>query len=131
MAHQSELIAEDIHAYLKSQEEKGLLRFITCGSVDDGKSTLIGRLLWDSKMVFEDQLAALSADSKRVGTRGRISIMPCSWTACKPSGSRASPSMWLTATFPPINANSSSPIRPAMSSTPATWSPAPRRLRWR
>jgi bifunctional enzyme CysN/CysC len=70
MAHQSELIAEDIHAYLKSQEEKGLLRFITCGSVDDGKSTLIGRLLWDSKMIFEDQLAALSADSKRVGTQG-------------------------------------------------------------
>lgn len=70
MAHQSELIAEDIHAYLKSQEEKSLLRFITCGSVDDGKSTLIGRLLWDSKMVFEDQLVALSADSKRVGTQG-------------------------------------------------------------
>jgi bifunctional enzyme CysN/CysC len=70
MAHQSELIAEDIHAYLKSQEEKGLLRFITCGSVDDGKSTLIGRLLWDSKMVFEDQLATLTADSKRVGTQG-------------------------------------------------------------
>ncbi len=70
MAHQSELIAEDIHAYLKSQEEKSLLRFITCGSVDDGKSTLIGRLLWDSKMIFEDQLAALSADSRRVGTQG-------------------------------------------------------------
>ncbi len=70
MSHQSELIAEDIHAYLKSQEEKSLLRFITCGSVDDGKSTLIGRLLWDSKMVFEDQLAALTADSKRVGTQG-------------------------------------------------------------
>jgi sulfate adenylyltransferase large subunit len=70
MAHQSELIAEDIHTYLKSQEEKGMLRFITCGNVDDGKSTLIGRLLWDSKMIFEDQLAALSADSKRVGTQG-------------------------------------------------------------
>jgi bifunctional enzyme CysN/CysC len=70
MSHQSTLIAEDIHAYLKSQEEKGLLRFITCGSVDDGKSTLIGRLLWDSKMVFEDQLATLAADSKRVGTQG-------------------------------------------------------------
>ncbi|PLX84439.1 MAG: adenylyl-sulfate kinase [Desulfuromonas sp.] len=70
MAHQSELIAEDIHAYLKAQEEKGMLRFITCGSVDDGKSTLIGRLLWDSKLVFEDQLAALKADSKRVGTQG-------------------------------------------------------------
>jgi sulfate adenylyltransferase large subunit len=70
MAHQSELIERDILAYLKSQEEKSLLRFITCGSVDDGKSTLIGRLLWDSKMVFEDQLAALEADSKKVGTQG-------------------------------------------------------------
>jgi sulfate adenylyltransferase subunit 1 len=70
MAHQSELIEEDILAYLKSQEEKSLLRFITCGSVDDGKSTLIGRLLWDSKMVFEDQLAVLEADSKKVGTQG-------------------------------------------------------------
>src|SRR5512137_2714309 len=70
MAHQSDLIAQDIHAYLKSQEEKGMLRFITCGSVDDGKSTLIGRLLWDSKMIFEDQLAALEADSKKVGTQG-------------------------------------------------------------
>lgn len=70
MAHQSELIAEDIHAYLKAQEEKSMLRFITCGSVDDGKSTLIGRLLWDSKMIFEDQLATLEADSKRVGTQG-------------------------------------------------------------
>ena len=70
MAHQSDMIAEDIHAYLKAQEEKDMLRFITCGSVDDGKSTLIGRLLWDSKMIFEDQLAALEADSKRLGTQG-------------------------------------------------------------
>ncbi len=70
MAHQSELIEKDILAYLKSQEEKSMLRFITCGSVDDGKSTLIGRLLWDSKMVFEDQLAALEVDSKKVGTQG-------------------------------------------------------------
>jgi len=70
MAHQSDLIGQDILAYLKSQEEKSLLRFITCGSVDDGKSTLIGRLLWDSKMVFEDQLAALEADSKKIGTQG-------------------------------------------------------------
>jgi sulfate adenylyltransferase subunit 1 len=70
MAHQSELIEKDILAFLKSQEEKSLLRFITCGSVDDGKSTLIGRLLWDSKMVFEDQLASLEADSKKVGTQG-------------------------------------------------------------
>lgn len=70
MAHQSDLIAEDILAYLKAQEEKSMLRFITCGSVDDGKSTLIGRLLWDSKMIFEDQLAALEVDSKKVGTQG-------------------------------------------------------------
>jgi bifunctional enzyme CysN/CysC len=65
------LIAEDIEAYLKLHQNKGLLRFITCGSVDDGKSTLIGRLLYDSKMIFEDQLAALEADSKRVGTQGQ------------------------------------------------------------
>jgi bifunctional enzyme CysN/CysC len=70
MAHQSALIAEDIDAYLLQHQHKSLLRFITCGSVDDGKSTLIGRLLYDSKMIFEDQLAALEADSKRVGTQG-------------------------------------------------------------
>ena len=70
MAHQSDLIAEDIQAYLHQHEHKSLLRFLTCGSVDDGKSTLIGRLLYDSKMIFEDQLAALEADSKRVGTQG-------------------------------------------------------------
>jgi len=65
------LIAEDIDAYLDKHQHKTLLRFITCGSVDDGKSTLIGRLLYDSKMIFEDQLAALEADSKRVGTQGQ------------------------------------------------------------
>jgi bifunctional enzyme CysN/CysC len=70
MAHKSDLIAEDIAAYLKTQEHKQMMRFITCGSVDDGKSTLIGRLLWDSKLVFEDQLAALEVDSKKVGTQG-------------------------------------------------------------
>ena len=65
------LIAEDIDAYLEAHQHKSLLRFITCGSVDDGKSTLIGRLLYDSKMIFEDQLAALEADSKKVGTQGQ------------------------------------------------------------
>ncbi|MBA4165061.1 MAG: adenylyl-sulfate kinase [Erythrobacter sp.] len=65
------LIAEDIGAYLHQHQNKQLLRFITCGSVDDGKSTLIGRLLYDSKMIFEDQLAALESDSKRVGTQGQ------------------------------------------------------------
>ena len=66
----SDLIAEDIEAYLHQHQHKSLLRFLTCGSVDDGKSTLIGRLLYDSKMIFEDQLAALEADSKKVGTQG-------------------------------------------------------------
>ncbi len=65
------LIAEDIDAYLDQHQNKTMLRFITCGSVDDGKSTLIGRLLYDSKMIFEDQLAALESDSKRVGTQGQ------------------------------------------------------------
>jgi bifunctional enzyme CysN/CysC len=65
------LIAADIDAYLKQHQYKSLLRFITCGSVDDGKSTLIGRLLYDSKMIFEDQLATLEADSKRIGTQGQ------------------------------------------------------------
>ncbi len=65
------LIAEDIDAYLDQHQHKSLLRFITCGSVDDGKSTLIGRLLYDSKMIFEDQLTALESDSKRVGTQGQ------------------------------------------------------------
>ncbi len=65
------LISEDIEAYLESHQSKTLLRFITCGSVDDGKSTLIGRLLYDSKMIFEDQLKALEEDSKRVGTQGQ------------------------------------------------------------
>jgi bifunctional enzyme CysN/CysC len=70
MSHASDLIATDIDAYLESHQHKSLLRFITCGSVDDGKSTLIGRLLYDSKLIFEDQLAALEADSKRIGTQG-------------------------------------------------------------
>ncbi|MAF28427.1 MAG: adenylyl-sulfate kinase [Croceicoccus sp.] len=64
------LIAEDIDAYLETHQHKTMLRFITCGSVDDGKSTLIGRLLYDSKMIFEDQLDALQSDSKKVGTQG-------------------------------------------------------------
>ncbi len=65
------LIAENIEAYLEAQQTKNLLRVITCGSVDDGKSTLIGRLLYDSKQIFDDQLSALEADSKRVGTQGQ------------------------------------------------------------
>ncbi|GHA18873.1 sulfate adenylyltransferase subunit CysN [Oceanisphaera arctica] len=70
MAHVSDLISSDIEQYLQAHEHKSLLRFITCGSVDDGKSTLIGRLLFESKMLFEDQLAAMEADSKKWGTQG-------------------------------------------------------------
>src|SRR5262244_63252 len=70
MAHVSDLIATDIDAYLEAHQHKSLLRFITCGSVYDGKSTLIGRLLYDTKLIFEDQMAALEADSKKVGTQG-------------------------------------------------------------
>ena len=70
MAHISELISTDIESYLKSHEEKSLLRFITCGSVDDGKSTLIGRMLFESQMLFDDQLSALKNDSKKIGTQG-------------------------------------------------------------
>src|SRR3989304_5903014 len=68
MVNEQELIEKDILAYLKRQENKELLRLLTCGSVDDGKSTLIGRLLHDSKMIYEDQLAAVTRDSKKLGT---------------------------------------------------------------
>ncbi len=70
MSHQSELIATDIDAYLAQHEQKELLRFLTCGSVDDGKSTLIGRLLHDSKMIYEDQLESVRSDSSKHGTTG-------------------------------------------------------------
>ena len=75
MPHQSELINTDINAYLAQHQRKELLRLLTCGSVDDGKSTLIGRLLHDSKMIYEDQLAAIEADSVKSGTtRGKIDL---------------------------------------------------------
>src|SRR5688500_17722055 len=70
MADTQTLVDRDVDAYFRWHQRKGLLRFITCGSVDDGKSTLIGRLLYESKVLFEDQLAALAVDSAKVGTRG-------------------------------------------------------------
>jgi bifunctional enzyme CysN/CysC len=70
MSNDSDLLSTDIEQYLLDHEKKSLLRFITCGSVDDGKSTLIGRLLYEAKGMFEDQLAAVEADSKRWGTQG-------------------------------------------------------------
>ena len=70
VASEAELLSNDIEEYLRRHQHKGLLRFITCGSVDDGKSSLIGRLLYESSMIFEDQFAALRDDSKKLGTRG-------------------------------------------------------------
>ncbi len=70
MSHQSDLIATDIEAYLAEHEQKDMLRFLTCGSVDDGKSTLIGRLLHDSHLLYEDQLAAVEAESTTIGSAG-------------------------------------------------------------
>ena len=70
MNNENELLRQDILSYLEQHEKKDMLRFLTCGSVDDGKSTLIGRVLHDSKMIYEDQLAAITKDSKKVGTTG-------------------------------------------------------------
>ncbi len=80
-----------IEQYLENQQHKSLLKFLTCGSVDDGKSTLIGRLLHDSAQIYEDQLAALHKDSKSHGTTGEAWIWLCWWMACRPSASRGSP----------------------------------------
>ena len=70
MSTKNEKIALDIEAYLKEHENKDMLRFLTCGSVDDGKSTLIGRMLYDSKMIFDDQLSAAESESEKYGTTG-------------------------------------------------------------
>jgi hypothetical protein len=120
-----------LEAYLAEQAAKTTLRFLTCGSVDDGKSTLIGRLLYDSKLIFEDQLAALEADSRRQAPRATTSTSRCWSTAWPPSASRASPSTSPTATSPPTGASSWSPTPRATSSTRATWPPAPPTPSWR
>lgn len=112
-----------VEAYLHAQQHKSLLRFLTCGSVDDGKSTLIGRLLHDTRQIYEDQLSSLHNDSKRHGTRGEKLDWRCWWTACRPSASRASPSTWPIATSQPKNANLSSPTPRGTSSTRAIWPP--------
>ena len=80
MSHKSSLIADNIEAYLTAHQHKGLLRFMTCGSVDDGKSSLIGRLLYESKLIFSDQLAALEAESrKRNVAPGELGVKDVSW----------------------------------------------------
>ncbi len=101
-------------------QTQDLLRFITCGSVDDGKSTLIGRLLYESNMLFDDQLTQLEADSKKVGTQGGELDFALLVDACRPSASKGSRSTSRTASSRPRDASSSSPTRPATSSTRAT-----------
>ncbi|MGQ7789556.1 sulfate adenylyltransferase subunit CysN [Shigella flexneri] len=86
-----------VEAWMIAQQHKSLLRFLTCGSVDDGKSTLIGRLLHDTRQIYEDQLSSLHNDSKRHGTQGEKLDWLCWWTACKLSANRASLLMWPTA----------------------------------
>jgi 3'-phosphoadenosine 5'-phosphosulfate sulfotransferase (PAPS reductase)/FAD synthetase len=117
------------HRYLAlaAQQSKTLLRFLTCGSVDDGKSTLIGRLLYDTKLIFDDQLPRSSARKPQPhGTDGDDIDFALLVDGLRPSASRASPSTSPTASSRPTSASSSSPTRPATSSTRATWRPAPR-----
>ena len=103
------------------------LRFLTCGSVDDGKSTLIGRLLYEQQLILDDQLAALERDSRKHGTRRRgYRFRACSSMGSKPSASKASRSMSPIAISRRSSAPSLSPIRRAMSNIPAIWRPAPR-----
>jgi translation elongation factor EF-1alpha len=122
MSHQSDLISTDINAYLAQHERKELLRFLTCGNVDDGKSTLIGRLLHDSKMIYEDQLAAVQADSVKSGTTGAGKID----LALLVDGLQAEREQGITIDvayryFPRQPANSSSLTPPGMNNTPAIW----------
>ena len=102
------------------------LRLLTCGSVDDGKSTLIGRMLYEKKLIFDDQLSTLERDSKKFGTTGEDDRLTRSWsTGSRPNASKASRSTSPIAISPPKGARSSSPTRPAMSNSPATWRLAP------
>lgn len=98
-----------VEARMIAQQHKSLLRFLTCGSVDDGKSTLIGRLLHDTRQIYEDQLSSLHNDSKRHGTGAKSWIWHCWWTACKLSANRASLLMWPTAISLPRSVNLLSP----------------------
>ncbi len=121
MTVSSDLIADDIEAYLERHANKSMLRFITCGSVDDGKSTLIGRLLYESKLVFDDQLTALEADSRKSGTQGEgldFALLVDGLAAEREQGITIDVA---TATSRPSDASSSSPILRGTSSTPETW----------
>ncbi len=106
MSHSSELIAKDIEAYLKVHENKDLLRFLTCGNVDDGKSTLIGRLLYDSKLIYEDQMAAIEKDSQKFNTTDEDFDLALLVDDCNPKGSKGLLLMLLTDIFQRISGSS-------------------------
>jgi hypothetical protein len=130
MSHQSELISQDILGYLAQHERKELLRFLTCGNVDDGKSTLIGRLLHDSKMIYEDHLEAITRDSKRSGTTGDDVDL-----ALLVDGLQAEREQGITIDvayryFSTAKRKSSLPTPRATSNTPATWPPVPPPVIW-
>ena len=110
-----------IDDYLAAQSQLDLLRFITCGSVDDGKSTLIGRMLYEAQLIFEDQVTALQTDSKKWAPRAAISTLRYWWTASQPNASRALPSMSRTVFLTPIKESSSWLTPQATSNTPAIW----------
>jgi bifunctional enzyme CysN/CysC len=112
--------ASEITQWLREQEHKELLRFITCGSVDDGKSTLIGRLLYESKQIFDDQLAALEGDSKRHGTQGDEIDFALLVDGLPPSEKAITIDVAYRF-FTSESASSLSPTRPDTSNIPATW----------
>ena len=126
-----DVTADTLADYLALQAEKDTLRFITCGSVDDGKSTLIGRLLYESKMIFDDQLTALDSTAGNSALRMAGLISRCLSTGWPPSASRASPSMSLTAISLRTSGTSLSPTPRDMSNIHAIWRPVLPPLRWR
>ena len=130
MSHQSSLIESDILKYLNHQEHKSLLRFITCGSVDDGKSTLIGRLLYESKLIYDDQLAALETDSKKMGTQGQdidFALLVDGLASEREQGITIDVAYRF---FQQINVNLLSRIRRVMSNILEIWPQERQRLIW-
>ncbi len=117
-------IADDIEGYLAAHAHKTMLRFITCGSVDDGKSTLIGRMLYDTKMISKTSSPGWKRTASAAAPRARQSTSRCWWTDWRRSASRASPSTSPTAFSRRKSASSSSPIARGTSNIPVTWSPA-------
>jgi bifunctional enzyme CysN/CysC len=126
----ADLHAQDIAGFFEGQRNKSTLHFITCGSVDDGKSTLIGRLLFESNAIFDDQLASLEKDSRHYGTQGEkidLTLLVDDLQAEREQGITIDV---VYRFLPSTSAVSSWPTRLAMSSTPSTWPLGPRRQIW-